>query len=231
MPEGVPDFAPPYSKNNEQLSKKETPQRGSTRVRLKHPLSLRLGLPVPLVPPVGKEAPRGTTSAPRIVSSFVGALTLILYWDCRGTCRAQPKLAPKLTIIETTYPGGSEKGLTSTQILADQVHSCKCSSSNPSHWLCSSAEPSWGHTLTRGISGVQICLTGIHKGRVLLTLKPSLLTSGKEDKTWPHPLWRVTSGSIWQERKAGNSPWELCGPSALDCMQSNSRGPVQSGLS
>lgn len=177
---------------------------------------------------MGKESPGGTTSAPRIVGSFVRALALILYLDCRGTCRAQPKLAPKLTLIEPTYPGGSEKGIaiTSTQILADQVHSCSVQVVIPAS----------------GFAHLQSQVGGIPWPGKSVGCTSAWLGSTKEEFCWcsspvcPHQARKMRHGpTLYGEcllappdRKASNNPWKLYGPSALDHLRSNSRRPVQS---
>ena len=56
----------------------------------------------------------------------------------------------------------------------------QCPTGDPSQRLCSSAEPSQGHVLTRELCGVWICLIQILKGGVLLAPELSFSCPGKE---------------------------------------------------
>lgn len=60
---------------------------------------------------------------------------------------------------------------------------------NPRQQLCSSAEPSWGHTLASGLCGGQTCPIHIPKPGVLLTLEPGLLMPRQGAESGPHLLW------------------------------------------
>ena len=71
-------------------------------------------------------------------------------------------------------------------------------SSNPNQWLCSSAEPNWGHTLTREHRWAQIGLIHLLKWGLLPALGPSLPCPNKKlNHSTIH--WRVSSSRIWPE--------------------------------
>lgn len=127
--------------------------------------------PEPSVPPIGKENPGGS-NPPHLQhwGHFVRAPTLIVPQGLQGNLWGSA--TGNLTVME------KREGVCKNQHMdLGRLSSYRqCTSSNPNQWLSSSAEPSWGYTLTTELGGVQICLIWILTQGILPALEPSLPT-------------------------------------------------------
>ena len=107
---------------------------------------------------------------------FVGAPTLILHR--RDYKESSGSISGNLTVMEKRG-GACNKQHRDLGRLSSHL---QCPSSDPNQWLCSSAEPNPGHTLTRELGRMLICLIQILKWGVLPALEPGLLTS--RQRSW-----------------------------------------------
>lgn len=94
------------------------------------------------------------TSKPlSIVGHFLGALTEVSPQGLQGNL--QDSTTGNLIVIEK-WGGASNNQHADLSRLPWYLQS---PSSSPNEQLCASAEPSWWHSVTRELSGVQACLS------------------------------------------------------------------------